>query len=83
MSAPGYPEYLDILYPRRSEDLADAVREDRCIQPPTGCGQPLIAEDGTARTYWNEVEAAEYETEWRKTGLCPDCQDAQDSGGAL
>jgi len=83
MSAPGYPEYLEILYPTRSEDPADAVREDRCIQPPTGCGQPLIAEDGTARTFWNEVEAAEYETEWRATGLCPDCQDSADTGSNL
>lgn len=83
MSAPGYPEYLDILYPRCSEDLADALREDRCIQPPTGCGQPLIAEDGTARAFWNEAESAEYGTAWRATGLCPDCQDAQDTGSNL
>jgi hypothetical protein len=83
MSAPGYPEYLDILYPRSSEDLADAVREDRCLQPPTGCGQPLIDEDGSARVFWTEAEAAEYEAEWRKAGLCPDCQDAADTGAAL
>jgi hypothetical protein len=83
MSAPGYSEYLNILYPARSKDPADAVREDRCIKPPTGCGQPLIAEDGTARTFWTQVEAAEYEAEWRATGVCPDCQDAADTGAAL
>lgn len=83
MSAPGYQEYLDILYPRCSEDLANAVRESRCIQAPTGCGQPLVDEDGTARVFWDEAEAAEYEAKWRATGLCPDCQDAADTDGAL
>lgn len=83
MSAPGYPEYLDILYPPRSENPADAVRENRCIQPPTGCGQPLVGADGTTRTFWTEAEAAEYKAEWQATGLCPDCQDAADSGASL
>lgn len=82
MSAPGYPEYLDILYPPRSHDLEAAVRENRCIVTP-GCGQPLVGADGTARTFWTEAEAAEYEAEWRATGLCPDCQDAADTGAAL
>ncbi|MCX5522264.1 hypothetical protein OG342_05195 [Streptomyces bobili] len=83
MSAPGYPEYLDILYPKYSDDLATAVREDRCLQPPIGCGQPLIAEDGTARTFWNEIEADGYEAEWRETGFCPDCQDSAGDGSNL
>ena len=54
---------------------ADAVREERCLKPPIGCGKPLIAEDGTARVFWDADEAARYEAEWRITGLCPDCQD--------
>jgi hypothetical protein len=76
-------DYLDIVFSTNHDTPADAVREDRCIGRPTGCGQPLIAEDGTARTYWVEAEAAEYEAEWRATGLCPDCQDAADTGAAL
>jgi hypothetical protein len=58
---------------------ADAVREDRCLKAPIGCGEPLIAEDGTTRVFWDEEEASRYEAEWRITGLCPDCQDALDA----
>jgi hypothetical protein len=58
---------------------ADAVREDRCLKAPIGCGGPLIAEDGTTRVFWDEEEASRYEAEWRITGLCPDCQDALDA----
>ncbi|WP_324608382.1 MazG-like family protein [Streptomyces sp. NRRL B-11253] len=61
---------------------ADAVRENRCLKPPIGCGKPLISEDGTARVFWNEDEAGQYEAEWRITGLCPDCQDAVEDGEA-
>lgn len=56
--------------------VASAVSEGRCIKTPAGCGKPLIAEDGTARVFWDEDEAQRYEAEWRITGLCPDCQDA-------
>lgn len=59
---------------------ADAVREERCLREPIGCGQPLISEDGTARVFWNEAEAAAYQAEWQITGLCPDCQDRIDGG---
>jgi hypothetical protein len=61
---------------------ADAVREDRCLKAPIGCGNPLIAEDGTTRVFWDEEEAGRYEAEWRITGLCPDCQDALDAAEA-
>lgn len=60
---------------------ADAVREERCLKPPIGCGQPLIKEGGVARVFWDEAEARQYEAEWRITGLCPDCQDAIADGG--
>lgn len=56
---------------------ASAVAEERCMKAPAGCGQPLVAEDGSARVFWDEREAGKYEAEWRKTGLCPDCQDAR------
>jgi hypothetical protein len=59
---------------------ADAVREERCIKQPIGCGKPLISEDGTARVFWSEAEAARYQAEWQITGLCPDCQDALADG---
>jgi hypothetical protein len=61
---------------------ADAVREDRCLKAPIGCGKPLIAEDGTTRVFWDEEEAGGYEAEWRITGLCPDCQNALDTAEA-
>ncbi|RXS78869.1 hypothetical protein EST92_19750 [Streptomyces sp. TM32] len=57
---------------------ATAVREGRCLRSPIGCGQPLI-EDGAARVFWDEAEAARYEAEWRITGLCPNCQDRIDA----
>lgn len=65
----------DFLAALSGGDLpADAVREDRCLQAPIGCGQPLI-NDGVTRVFWDEDEAHRYEAEWRITGLCPDCQD--------
>ncbi|MEU6990289.1 hypothetical protein ABZ953_06460 [Streptomyces sp. NPDC046465] len=54
---------------------ADAVAEERCLRPPIGCGEPLVDEDGTARVFWDAVEAARYQAEWRISGLCPGCQD--------
>ncbi len=57
---------------------ADAVREERCLREPIGCGKPLIAEDGTTRVFWDADEAARYQAEWHITGLCPDCQDRID-----
>ncbi|MGA5372344.1 hypothetical protein ACPCSD_14850 [Streptomyces griseoincarnatus] len=66
----------DFLAALSGGDLpADAVREERCLREPIGCGQPLIAADGTTRVFWDEAEAARYQTEWRITGLCPGCQD--------
>ena len=62
---------------------ADAVREDRCLKAPIGCGKPLISEGGTARVFWDADEAARYQAEWRITGLCPDCQDRIEAGGDL
>lgn len=58
---------------------ADAVREERCLKRPLGCGRPLVSGDGIAiRGFWDEGHAALYRLEWRITGLCPDCQDALD-----
>lgn len=62
---------------------ADAVREERCIKAPIGCGKPLISEDGSARVFWDEEEAARYQAEWHITGLCPDCQDRIEAGEDL
>jgi hypothetical protein len=73
------PDFLSAL---SGGDLpADAVREERCLREPIGCGQPLIAEDGTARVFWDEAEANRYRAEWQITGLCPDCQDLIEAEG--
>lgn len=56
---------------------ATAVREGRCLTAPIGCGRPLI-ENGEARVFWDEAEAARYRAEYRITGLCPNCQDSID-----
>lgn len=61
---------------------ADAVREERCLRQPIGCGEPLISADGSARVFWDDEEAARYKAEWEITGLCPDCQDSLAEGGA-
>lgn len=72
------PDFLAAL---SGGDLpADAVREERCINAPVGCGKPLIAADGTARVFWDADEAARYQAEWQITGLCPDCQDLIEAG---
>lgn len=55
--------------------VASAVAEERCLKAPVGCGNPLVSEDGAARVFWDESEAARYEKEWQTSGLCPDCQD--------
>lgn len=71
----------DFLTSLSGGDLpADAVMEERCLRPPTGCGKPLISETGEARVFWDEAEAARYQAEWHITGLCPDCQDATEGG---
>jgi hypothetical protein len=71
----------DFLAALSGGDLpADAVREERCMKAPIGCGKPLIAEDGTARVFWDAEEAARYQAEWQITGLCPDCQDRIEAG---
>lgn len=62
---------------------ADAVRQERCLREPIGCGRPLVAEDGTARVFWDAAEAARYQAEWQITGLCPDCQDRIEAGEGL
>ncbi|GAA3718007.1 hypothetical protein [Streptomyces tremellae] len=69
-----------VALPAREEysDLpARAFMENRCLLPPHGCGEPLIREDGTSRVFWDAAEAQRYETEYRRTGLCPDCQDTR------
>lgn len=74
----------DFLATLSGGDLpADAVREERCLREPIGCGQPLIAEDGTTRVFWSADEAAAYQAEWQITGLCPDCQDRISGGEDL
>lgn len=74
----------DFLATLSGGDLpADAVREERCLREPLGCGKPLISEDGVTRVFWDEAEAAQYQAEWRITGMCPDCQDALDGGEDL
>ncbi|WP_306317314.1 MULTISPECIES: hypothetical protein [unclassified Streptomyces] len=57
---------------------ADAVREERCLKSPIGCGQPLVSAQGETRVFLDASQAAAYQLEWRITGLCPDCQDALD-----
>lgn len=75
------PDFLATL---SGGDLpADAVREERCLREPIGCGQPLVSDTGVARVFWDEDEAARYQAEWQITGLCPDCQDRINGGEDL
>ncbi|WP_200309097.1 hypothetical protein [Streptomyces adelaidensis] len=72
-----FPAFLAAL---SGGDLpADAVREERCLREPIGCGQALTAA-GTGRMFLSPDETAAYQDEWRITGLCPDCQDRIDGG---
>ncbi|MFZ3592243.1 hypothetical protein [Streptomyces sp. BH104] len=57
---------------------ADAVREERCLKTPLGCGKPLISPESVARLFPRASQAARYQAEYQITGLCPDCQDALD-----
>ncbi|KIZ16904.1 hypothetical protein [Streptomyces natalensis] len=68
----------DVLTALSGGDLpATAAREGRCLMPPIGCGRPL-AEIADTRLFRSQAEAAQYEAEYRITGLCPNCQDALD-----
>lgn len=46
-------------------DRQESIKENVCIDPPIGCGQP-ISNFGM----WSEIEQAEY----RISGLCQACQ---------
>ncbi|MET9142401.1 hypothetical protein [Streptomyces sp. NPDC004042] len=68
---------LDLLAAMSGGDLpADAVREERCLKAPLGCGRPIVSEDGTTRVFKDPADVIRYWAEWQITGLCPDCQDA-------
>ena len=59
------------------DTVSAAVEEKRCIGKPIGCGQTLLKDDGTPRfnDFSTKEEAQLYESEWRMTGMCPQCQD--------
>lgn len=46
-------------------DRQGSIKENLCISPPIGCGQP-ISNFGS----WSEIEQAEYKI----SGLCATCQ---------
>jgi hypothetical protein len=43
-----------------------AIHDNKCIQPPLGCGKPVVMAD-----FKNEISRREY----RISGLCQKCQD--------
>jgi hypothetical protein len=66
------------------DTVSIAIRENRCISQPIGCGQSLLKEDGSPRfNHFPDPETmALYAIEWRGTGLCPTCQDAMERRAA-
>lgn len=66
-------------------DTAEAaVRENRCLRPPIGCGKPIQL-DRQSMAYFPNVR---YRDEWKINGLCPSCQDhivlaAEESEGVI
>jgi hypothetical protein len=61
------------------DSVADAVRESRCLSAPVGCGAPVFNADGSLRHSDPDDDPEQYVTEWRYSGLCADCQDAQEA----
>lgn len=49
----------------------DAVRENRCLRPPMGCGKPIQLDRQRLAYFPNQA----YQQEWKINGLCPSCQD--------
>ena len=46
-------------------DRQESIKENVCVSPPIGCGQPI-----SNFHYWSEIEQSEY----RISGLCQACQ---------
>lgn len=51
---------IDSIFPDRCE----AIGENRCINPPIGCGKPI-------NTFKDGISYREYQI----SGLCQECQD--------
>lgn len=58
--SPAIENLLDKLSGR-----SGAIKENVCLDPPIGCGQPI-----SNFNMWSEIEQAEY----RISGLCQSCQ---------
>lgn len=58
------PEIDEWLTDISGDSRIKAIEEDRCINPPIGCGKP-------AKEFRNEISSREYTI----SGLCQDCQD--------
>lgn len=58
------PEIEKFLSEITGDSRVDAIKEDRCIKAPVGCGGPAV-------WFKDEISATEY----RISGLCQKCQD--------
>jgi hypothetical protein len=63
--APGIRQFLEDNFGRST-----AIKEDKCIPPPTGCGGPAV-------DFRDELSRREYSI----SGLCQECQDLTFGGG--
>lgn len=59
--APGIEKFLEDIAGRTT-----AIHENKCIQPPLGCGKLVVMAD-----FRNDISRREY----RISGLCQSCQD--------
>lgn len=53
---------VDVIFPEIKRQ--DSILNNKCINPPIGCGQPIIS-------FKDKLS----EKEWRISGLCQTCQD--------
>jgi len=60
--SPQIEDYLNSFTNR-----TEAITNDRCVEPPIGCGEPVLVNE-----FRNEISLKEY----RMSGLCQKCQDA-------
>ncbi|MEU6706878.1 hypothetical protein [Streptomyces wuyuanensis] len=61
-------EFIEAL---TGDSVEKVVSETRCVAEPIGCGQTLAGDTH----FGHGQDGAEYEAEWKITGLCPQCQD--------
>lgn len=56
---------------RQADKIPSNLAEQKCVDPPIGCGRPVVIAIGVEGGFRNELSLREY----RQSALCMTCQD--------